>query len=232
MRQIIFDTETTGLNSREDRIVSLAALEMVDGELTGAFCHYHLNPGKPVGDSVNIHGLTDDYLADKPAFGFVADAFKGFVGGSRLIIHNAPFDMGFLCAEYTRLADPLKRWDPVTMLPAYKCTLSQARAMRGYRGRNKLDDLVRDYGIDNLRMATGKHGALVDTLLLFNVYRALNRAPVRDLLQSHLDHYLNKGFGVHNERFASASRPGGQGLPAAAQSVPADQPADVRAVGG
>lgn len=231
MRQLIFDTETTGLNDREDRIVSLAALEMVDGELTGAFCHYHLNPGKSVGDSARIHGLTDEYLADKPPFASVVDAFKEFVGGSRLIIHNAPFDMGFLAAEYQRLHDPRKRWDPVTMLPGYKCTLAQARAMRGFYGKNKLDHLANDFGVDNLRVATGKHGALVDTLILFNVYRALNRAPVRDLLQSQLDHYLNKGFGVHNERFASAS-PGGQGLPATAQPLPADQSADVRALGG
>lgn len=191
MRQIIFDTETTGLNPCEDRLVSLAALELVDGELTGAFAHYHLNPQRVVGArAAEIHGLTNEYLADKPTFADVVLDFNDFIRGAPLIIHNAQFDVGFLENEYERAGAG------VLINPAL-CTLDRAKGMRGWgKGLNTLDRLVADYGVQNFR-AGGRHGALVDTLVLFGVYRALFGLGPRPLVQSEVDHYLNAGFGVH-----------------------------------
>lgn len=231
MRQVIFDTETTGLNPREDRLVSFAALEMVDGALTGAFIHYHLNPERPCNPkAAEIHGLTDAYLVTQPRFVDVEGELNAFINADRLVIHNAKFDMGFLSAEIVRNRDPMKRWDPVTGLPPYTCTYEKAVAKRGIgKGRNTLDALAREWQVQNLRELTGKHGALVDCLVLFGVFRSLAGLEPSPLVQSQIDHYLNKGFGIHgNFEHTSA---GGASVPAPASAHPASLPPDVRPVG-
>lgn len=225
MRQIILDTETTGF--RPGRIVSIAAIEMVDGELTGAFAHYHLNPGQPCDPgATKAHGLTDEYLATQTTFCNVIGPLDTFLGASPIIAHNAPSDMNFLEAEYRRESEASGfAW---RVLNPVRCTLSKAKAMRGFgKGVNTLDALASDYGIENLRTLTGKHGALVDALVLFGVYRALHGAGPRPLVQSQLDHYLNAGFGVHGN--FKLQGPGCPDVPPSAQADPSRVTADVRA---
>jgi DNA polymerase III subunit epsilon len=224
MRQVLFDTETTGLSKNEHRLVSLAAIEMVDGELTGGFAHWHLNPGRPSDPgALAIHGLSDEYLATQPRFADIGLALLDFICGSPLIIHNAPFDIGFLESEMTRAFSSAAGITSHT-----RCTLEQSRRTRGWRGRNKLDHLVEEYRIPNLRAETGKHGALVDTLLLFNVYRALNGREIVDLVPF-LPHFLDRGFGVHGHFEQSST--GGASLSPSSESDSTGVAADIRAVG-
>lgn len=226
MRQLICDTETTGLNPRDERLVSIAAIEMVDGELTGAFAHWHLNPGKSSHPrALEVHGLTDEYLATQPAFEAISDQLISFLGTSPLIFHNAPFDMGFIEAALWRILPGYTLINPV------RCTYAKAVAARGMgKGRNTLDVLTREYNTLDIRTLTGgKHGALVDCLQLYGVYRALHGAEQVPLLQSLLDHYFSKGFGVHGS--LSTQSPGSPAVPSSAKSNPPGVPADVRTVG-
>jgi DNA polymerase-3 subunit epsilon len=226
MRQIILDTETTGF--RPGGIVSLAAIEMVDGELTGAFAHYHINPKMPCDPgATKVHGLTDEYLATCPTFSNVIGPLDTFLGASPIIAHNAPFDMSFLEAEYRRESEASGfAWRVVNPV---RCTLSKATVQRGSgKGRNTLDTLTAEYKVQNFR-GDGRHGALVDALTLFGVYRALWGAEPLSLVQSQLDHYLNAGFGVHGSfQFAS---PGSPAVPSAPGANPPGVPADIRSVG-
>jgi DNA polymerase-3 subunit epsilon len=140
VRQIILDTETTGF--RPGGIVSLAAIEMVDGELTGAFAHYHINPKMPCDPgATKVHGLTDEYLATCPTFSNVIGPLDTFLGASPIIAHNAPFDMGFLEAEYRRESEASGfAWRVVNPV---RCTYSKAEVQRGRaKGRNTLDALT------------------------------------------------------------------------------------------
>lgn len=226
MRQIILDTETTGF--RPGGIVSLAAIEMVDGELTGAFAHYHINPKMPVDPgAVKVHGLTDEYLATCPTFSDIIEPIDNFLGASPIIAHNAPFDMGFLEAEYRRESELSGfAWRLVNPV---RCTYSKAEVQRGRgKGRNTLDTLTAEYKVQNFR-GDGRHGALVDALTLFGVYRALWGAEPLSLVQSQLDHFLTKGFGVHGS--FKCTGPGSPDVPSSAQADPSGVTADVRAVG-
>lgn len=224
MRQIIFDTETTGF--RPGGIVSLAAIEMVDGELTGAFAHYHINPKMPCDlGATKVHGLTDEYLATCPTFSNVIGPLDTFLGASPIIAHNAPFDMNFLESEYRRESEASGfAW---RVLNPARCTYAKAEVHRGRaKGRNTLDTLATEYKVQNFR-GEGRHGALVDALTLFGVYRALYGAGPLPLVQSQLDHYLNAGFGVHgNFKFQG---PGCPDVPPSAQVDTPGVAADVRA---
>lgn len=227
MRQIIFDTETTGLDPRQHRIVSLAAIELVDGEPTGRFAHWHINPERPCDPgAAKVHGLTDEYLAKQATFREIKDEFMDFIRRDELVIHNAAFDIGMLTQELYRLhqrtiASPFV---PTAILPQRRCTLQRAEALRGRaKGRNTLDALTVEFGIDNLRARTGKHGALVDCLTLYGVYRALFGLKPRPLVQWEVDHYLSKAFGVHGSFQPTDSR--GEGVPAQAEpDAPARTP--------
>lgn len=233
MRQVIFDTETTGLDHRTHRVVSVAAIELLNGELTGAFAHWHLNPERPCDPgAAAIHGLTDEYLATQPKFAEIVGQFRDFLGLDELIIHNARFDVPFIQMEITRTLDPTKRWDPVTMFPRHRCTYEHAVRLRGMgKGRNTLDALTKAFGALDVRtLSGGKHGALIDCVQLYGVYRALNRLPQVPLVESLLQHYLTKGFGVHGR--VECSGPGSPAIPSPPQADPTGQPADVCAVGG
>lgn len=232
MRQTLFDTETTGLDPREHRLVSVAAVELIDDQLTGRFCHWHINPERPCDPgAAAIHGLSDEYLATQPKFAEIRDPLMEFLGNSPTIIHNARFDRGMLTQELFRLHSPGTRWDPASVMPPYYCTYDEAVRRRGIgKGRNTLDTLCRVYGAQNLRTASGKHGALIDALTLFHVYRALRFLPRAPMIQSAIDHYVTKGFGVHGG--FTELRAGSESVPAQARSNPTAQPADVRAVGG
>lgn len=170
MRQIILDTETTGLDPNQGhRIIEVAAVEMVNRRLTGNHLHRYVNPERDIdAGAMQVHGITPEFLQDKPRFADVAREFVDFIQGAELIIHNAPFDVGFLNMELRLLDMPLlPNWcDSVTD------TLVMAKAVHPGQ-RNNLDALCKRYGVDNT--ARTMHGALLDCELLAAVYLALTR---------------------------------------------------------
>jgi len=169
MRQIFLDTETTGLDWRTgDRVVEIGCVEMVERRLTGKNYHVYLNPSRPVGDSERIHGLSDAYLADKPAYEAIAGEFEAFVADSELIIHNASFDVGFLNMEQERVG----RKTVNALCPQIVDTIKVAKEL--WPGKKaSLDALCDRYGINNSHRTL--HGALLDAELLAEVYLAMTR---------------------------------------------------------
>lgn len=169
-RQIILDTETTGLDPNQGhRIIEVAAVEMVNRRLTGNHLHRYVNPDRDIdAGAMQVHGITPEFLQDKPRFSDVAQEFVEFIQGAELIIHNAPFDVGFLNMELRQLDMPLlSNWcEGVTD------TLVMAKALHPGQ-RNNLDALCKRYGVDNA--ARTLHGALLDCELLAAVYLALTR---------------------------------------------------------
>jgi DNA polymerase III subunit epsilon len=170
MRQLILDTETTGLNARGgDRILELGCVELVNRRLTGNNLHFYINPERDSDPgALAVHGLTTEFLSDKPKFGEIIDQFRDFIQGADLIIHNAPFDIGFLDVEFAMLGLP-----PVSK----HCgeiidTLAQAKQMFPGK-RNSLDALCDRFGISNAHRTL--HGALLDSELLAEVYLAMTR---------------------------------------------------------
>jgi DNA polymerase-3 subunit epsilon len=170
MREIVLDTETTGLDPAQGhRLVELGCIELLNRIPTGATFHVYLNPERDVpAEAAAIHGLTSDFLKDKPLFADVADDFLAFIGeDAPLVIHNASFDHGFLCAELKRVERALIARERLVD------TLMLARRKHP-AGPNRLDDLCARYGIDNSRRT--KHGALLDAEILAEVYVELTGA--------------------------------------------------------
>jgi DNA polymerase-3 subunit epsilon len=169
LRKIILDTETTGLDFRTgDRVVEIGCVELLGRQLTGQRFHAYLNPERPVADSERIHGLSDDFLADKPKFAEIAADFIDFIRGADLVIHNAAFDVGFLNNELGLL-----KHDGIEQLCGDVIdTLRMAREMRPGK-KNNLNALCSEFGVDN----SGRqlHGALLDAELLAEVYLAMTR---------------------------------------------------------
>ena len=166
MRELVLDTETTGLDPKDGhRVIELACVELINYIPTGTSWHWYFNPQRDVPKaSTDVHGLTAQFLADKPLFGDVAQEIAGLLAGARLIIHNAPFDMGFLNHEFGRLG--------LAPLSMEHVTDTLALARRKHPGSpNNLDALCRRYGIDNSTRT--KHGALLDSELLADVYLRL-----------------------------------------------------------
>ncbi|MGE5159063.1 MAG: DNA polymerase III subunit epsilon [Gemmatimonas sp.] len=163
MREIVLDTETTGLDPlRGDRLVEIGCVEIFNRMPTGQTFHRHINPERQVsGEAVAVHGLTNEFLADKPLFAEVVEEFLRFIGDAPLVIHNASFDVGFINAELDRLKLPAISRERLVD------TLLLAR--RKHPGvSNRLDDLCSRYSIDNSHRT--KHGALLDAELLAEVY--------------------------------------------------------------
>ncbi|MEQ1685725.1 MAG: DNA polymerase III subunit epsilon [Burkholderiaceae bacterium] len=170
MRQIFLDTETTGLSPESgDRIIEIGCVEMVDRRLTGGNLHFYVNPERRSHeDAVKIHGLTDEFLADKPLFASVADELIEFLAGAEIIIHNAGFDVGFLNEELRRLGRPKF----ATLVEKITDSLSMARDM--FPGKaNSLDALCKRLEVDNSNRSL--HGALLDAGLLAEVYIRMTR---------------------------------------------------------
>ena len=163
MREIIFDTETTGLETKLDRIIEIGGVELINNFPTGRTLHLYINPGdrKVHPDALAVHGITDEFLKDKPSFAEVAGQIVEFFDGGKWIAHNATFDIGFINAEFERLGLP-----PVAQEHVVD-TLALARRKHPM-GPNSLDALCRRYGIDNAHRT--KHGALLDSELLAEVY--------------------------------------------------------------
>ena len=166
MREIVLDTETTGLDPLTgDRLVEIGCIELANHIPTGRIWHEYFNPERDMPDAAyRVHGLSSEFLSDKPLFAELAEAFLEFVDGARLVIHNAEFDIGFLNAELARLQRPPLPGDVVVD------TLTMARRKHPSAG-NSLDALCRRYGIDN--SARTRHGALLDAELLAEVYLEL-----------------------------------------------------------
>ncbi|REH36961.1 DNA polymerase-3 subunit epsilon [Paraperlucidibaca baekdonensis] len=171
-RQIILDTETTGLDpSRGHRLIELGCLEVVNRRLTGQSFHYYVQPDRDIDpDAQRVHGISAEFLADKPRFNEIAMAFRDFVEGAELVIHNAPFDIGFLNHEMALLDLP-----PITDICTVLDTLPMARAKHPGQ-KNNLDALARRYGADNRERTL--HGALLDAEILADVYLAMTGGQV------------------------------------------------------
>ncbi len=163
MREIVLDTETTGLDPFQGhRLVEIGCIELLNRIPTGQTFHRYLNPERDMpAEAFAVHGLSDEFLKDKPLFAEVADELIAFLGDAPLVIHNAAFDLGFLNAELERVGRPLIARERMVD------TLLLARRKHP-GGSNRLDDLCARYGIDNSRRT--KHGALLDAELLAEVY--------------------------------------------------------------
>src|ERR671912_73054 len=174
LREIVLDTETTGTDhAKGDRVIEIGCVELLNHIPTGKTYHVYINPQCPVSaGAFAVHGLSDDFLADKPVFAAIADDFAGFIGDARLVIHNAAFDIGFLNAEFARTGHKAFTLSDVVD------TLTMAR--RKHPGAaNNLDALCSRYGIDNSRRT--KHGALLDAEILAEVYIELIGGKQADL---------------------------------------------------
>ena len=165
-RQVVLDTETTGLSPAQGhRVIEIGCLEIVKRELTGRHFHVYINPQRAVDPGAfKVHGISDDFLLDKPVFSDIADEFLDFIQDSELVIHNAPFDVGFLDHELGLLPNLNKK---VKDFASVMDTLTYAR--RKHPGQaNSLDALCRRYDVD--RSGRDLHGALLDSELLAQVY--------------------------------------------------------------
>ncbi|MFT5837654.1 MAG: DNA polymerase-3 subunit epsilon [Flavobacteriales bacterium] len=167
MRQVILDTETTGLDPKQGhRIIEIGCVEMINRRLTGNTFHVYVNPQRLVEqEAIGVHGITNEYLVDKPVFKTIAKEFIDFIHGAQLVIHNAPFDIGFMDHEFNRLSD-LAVKESAKMCTVLD-TLDLARKIHPGQ-KNNLDALCRRYGIDNSHRE--KHGALLDAEILADVY--------------------------------------------------------------
>lgn len=193
LREIVLDTETTGTDhAAGDRVIEIGCVELINHIPTGESHHVYINPQRAVSaGALAVHGLSDAFLADKPTFATIADAFIAFIGDSRLVIHNAPFDVGFLNAELARTGHPPLQNERVLD------TLGMAR--RKHPGSPaSLDALCSRYGIDNARRT--RHGALLDAEILAEVYIELLGGKQTDL-----------GLSVTNARATVLQTGGGAG---------------------
>ncbi len=168
MRQIVLDTETTGIDPNDGhRIIEIGCVELVERQLTGRHYHVYINPERVVEEeAISIHGITNEFLTDKPCFREVAEEFFKFVEGAELVIHNAAFDVGFIDSEFGRL-NSIRRI-------AEHCGVvdSLAIARRKHPGqKNNLNALCKRYGVDN--SSRDLHGALLDAEILADVYLLL-----------------------------------------------------------
>jgi DNA polymerase-3 subunit epsilon len=170
LRQVMLDTETTGLEWRQgERVIEIGCVEMISRKLTGRHFHCYLNPERTIAAGAQaVHGLTNEFLADKPKFAAIAEELLEFICDAEVIIHNAPFDVGFLDNELGMIGrEPLK-----TGCDSIIDTLKMARELRPGK-KNNLDALCSEFGVDN----SGRqlHGALLDAELLAEVYLAMTR---------------------------------------------------------
>jgi DNA polymerase-3 subunit epsilon len=175
MRQIVLDTETTGLEpSQGHRIIEIGCVELINRRMTENRYHQYINPEREIDDgAIEVHGITNEFLADKPVFADVVEDFLKFIRGAELIIHNAPFDVGFINHELQLLDRQAK---PVDSFCSILDTLMMARNMHPGQ-KNNLDALCKRYEIDN--SARDLHGALLDAEILSEVYLAMTGGQVR-----------------------------------------------------
>ncbi len=191
MRQIVLDTETTGLDpTLGHRVIEIAAIEMVNRQITGRDYHCYVNPEREIDPgALEVHGISNEFLADKPRFADIAADFLKFIEGGELIIHNAPFDVAFLNTELENAGR-----EPVTeFCEMVTDTLKIARELHPGK-RNSLDALCERYAIDN--SARTLHGALLDTRLLAEVYLAMTRGQESLLMDVDSGETISDASGV------------------------------------
>jgi len=177
LRQVVLDTETTGIGEGH-KIIEIGCIELVDRKFTGRQYHQYVNPQRLVDpEAMEVHGITDEFLQDKPLFANIANDFIDFISGGQLVIHNAPFDVGFMDREFGQLSGYPKTADICTVLD----TLVLARKMHPGQ-RNSLDALCRRYGIDNSHREL--HGALLDSEILADVYLLMTGGQTNLILES------------------------------------------------
>ena len=179
MRQILLDTETTGLYAEQgDRIIEIGCVELLNRKLTGSHLHVYLNPGRDSHEEAfKVHGISNEFLRDKPVFAAVADALLEYVAGAEIIIHNAAFDLGFLNRELALIGRPAFK----EFVGSVTDTLVMAKEMFPGK-RNSLDALCDRLGVDNSGRTL--HGALLDAELLADVYINLTRGQEALLMDS------------------------------------------------
>jgi len=177
MRQIILDTETTGLDPKDGhRVIEIGCIELVNRRLTDQTFHVYINPERQIDqEAIDVHGITNEFLADKPNFAGIADEFVEFIRGAELIAHNASFDINFLDSELSRIPEAPNIFSLMHGGVAID-TLAMAKEKRPGK-RNSLDALCRDYKIDASERTL--HGALLDAELLTRVYLAMTREQSR-----------------------------------------------------
>ena len=179
MRQVVLDTETTGLDwSQGHRIIEIGCVEILDRRISKSYFHTYINPSRAIDvGAQQVHGISADFLADKPVFSKIADQFLSYVADAELIIHNAPFDLGFLNAEFEILD---KNNSPIDGKCPIFDTLTFAREKHPGQ-RNSLDALCKRYNVDNQNRVV--HGALLDANLLAEVYLAMTGGQTSMQLQ-------------------------------------------------
>jgi len=197
MRQVILDTETTGLNpATGDRIIEIGCVEMIGRRLTNRTFHYYINPERDIdAGAFAVHGLSREFLSDKPIFANIVEELIEFVDGAEVVIHNAPFDLGFLDNEFTLLKRPPFRSLAAKIID----TLLDARQMFPGK-RNSLDALCDRFSISNKHRTL--HGALLDAQLLAEVYLSMTRGQ-EDLTIDLVDYAVNTDSTGHNKALPS-----------------------------
>jgi DNA polymerase-3 subunit epsilon len=203
MRQIVLDTETTGLEvSQGHRIIEIGCVELVNRRLTGNHYHQYINPEREIDQgAIEVHGITNEFLDDKPVFARIAADFIEFIAGAELIIHNAPFDLGFLDAELQRMPQAQAAIkDLCTVID----TLVMARAKHPGQ-RNNLDALCQRYHVDNSQRDL--HGALLDAEILADVYLAMTGGQTAFQLSDATANNGDGGPGSQQIRRLDSSRP-------------------------
>jgi DNA polymerase III subunit epsilon len=186
MRQIILDTETTGLEPKQGhRIIEIGCVELINRRKTDQHYHQYINPDREIDDGAfNVHGISTEFLSDKPRFKDIAQEFIDFIRDSEVIIHNAPFDVGFIDAELKKLG---RKWGKTEHYCKIFDTLTMAREKHPGQ-KNNLDALCKRYEIDNSKRDL--HGALLDAQILLDVYLAMTGGQE------------TLGFGTHEEQEA------------------------------
>jgi len=200
MRQVVLDTETTGLEPKQGhRIIEIGCVELSNRRKTNNHYQQYLNPEREIEDGAyDVHGISNEFLADKPVFADIAQEFIDFIRGSELIIHNAPFDVGFINAELKRLG---RQWGKVEDHCTVIDTLVMAREMHPGQ-KNSLDALCKRYEIDNSQRDL--HGALLDAQILLDVYLVMTGGQTDLLLDEELS---GNGQDRHEERRIDTNRP-------------------------
>ena len=197
MRQVVLDTETTGLEPKEGhRIIEIGCVEMVDRKLTGNNFHQYLQPDREIdAGAIEVHGITNEFLEDKPRFEDIVEDFTGYLEGAELVIHNAPFDVGFINHELKLSNSGRQVSDLCTVLD----TLTLARKMHAGQ-KNNLDALCKRYEIDNTHRQL--HGALLDAEILADVYLAMTGGQVTLSLEGDTGPASGGGQAEQIRRFA------------------------------
>ncbi|PCM46398.1 DNA polymerase III subunit epsilon [Marinobacter sp. ANT_B65] len=198
MRQIVLDTETTGIDPSEGhRIIEIGCVELMERQLTGRNYHVYINPEREVeAEAITVHGITNEFLLDKPKFAEIADEFFEFIKGAELVIHNAAFDIGFMDTEFARIKPVRKTADYCGVVDS----LAIARAKHPGQ-KNNLNALCKRYGVDNSNREL--HGALLDAEILADVYLLLTGGQTALSLDADSD----SGGGSRGMRRLGSDRP-------------------------